>query len=308
MWSALSFLGGESLVKGAVSLARNFNLSNLLVSAVVVGFGTSMPEMAVSVEAAFKGATEIAIGNVVGSNIANILLIIGISGLVLPLLVKKEAVKRDVVVMIAASVFLCGLSFIGSINFISGMIMFTTLIVYIAWAYNEDNKINKEIVQHIKQDIEGLPPLSLSKAVFLCLIGFVLLISGASILVDGAVSIAKDFGISETIIGLTIVAVGTSLPELATSIVAAYRKHTDVIIGNIVGSNIFNILAILGITSMVFPIPLVNQIANFDVWIMFGVTVFLSGYLLRGLIIGRLTGLLMIGFYVIYLVFLYMRK
>jgi len=301
----LLFFGGEGLIKGAVSLARNFGLSKLLVSAVVVGFGTSMPEMTVSVGAALKGASDIAIGNVVGSNIANILLIIGVAAILCPIFIAGAAVKRDTFVMLGASLALCGLALTGMISLVAGIFMFIALIGYILYSYNQDKKNGAETVQHIEEDIEGEPHLSPPKAWVFALAGLGLLIGGAYILVEGAVSIARGFGISEAVIGLTIVAVGTSLPELATSVVAALKKHSDVIIGNIVGSNIFNILAILGITAMISPIPIGMQIASYDVWIMLGVAVFLSIYLLRGLTIGRVSGMAMLLAYCGYTAWLY---
>ncbi len=303
----LLFFGGEGLIKGAVALARNFGLSKLLVSAVVVGFGTSMPEMTVSVGAALKGASDIAVGNVVGSNIANILLIVGLASILCPIFVAGNAVKRDTIVMLGGSLALCGLTMMGMISFIAGLAMFAALIVYIAWSYHQDKKGGAETIVHIEEDVEGDPQLSRLKASSFALGGLVLLIGGAYILVEGAVSIARGFGISEAVIGLTIVAIGTSLPELATATVAAYRKHSDIIIGNIVGSNIFNILAILGVTAMISPIPVAVQIATYDVWIMLSVAVFLSVYLLPGATIGRISGLAMLGAYIIYTVWLYMN-
>ncbi len=302
----LLFFGGEGLIKGAVSLARNFGLSKLLVSAVVVGFGTSMPEMTVSVGAALKGASDIAIGNVVGSNIANILLIVGVAAILYPIFIAGTAVKRDTFVMLGASLALCGLAMTGMIGFFAGFLMFAALIGYIAWSYTQDKKSGAETVAHIEEDIEGEPQLSPGKAWVFALAGLGLLVAGAYILVEGAVAIARDFGLSEAVIGLTIVAVGTSLPELATAVVAAYRKHSDVIIGNILGSNIFNILSILGITAMLSPIPVPAQIASYDVWIMLGVAIALSIYLLHGLTIGRFSGIAMLLAYCAYTAWLYL--
>lgn len=302
----LLFFGGEALIKGAVSLARNFGLSKLLVSAVVVGFGTSMPEMTVSVGAALKGASGIALGNVVGSNIANILLIVGIAAILCPILVLGQAVKRDTFVMLGASLALCGLALTGTINFLAGLLMFSVLIGYIIWSYRQDKNGADATSQHIEEDIEGEQKLAPLKAGIFALGGLGLLIVGAYILVEGAVSIARGFGISEAVIGLTIVAVGTSLPELATSVVAACRKHGDIIIGNILGSNIFNILSILGVAGMISPIPVAAQIARYDVWVMLGVAILLSAYLLRGLTIGRGSGIVMVLAYCGYTVWLYM--
>lgn len=301
----LLFFGGEVLIKGAVSLARNFGLSKLLVSTVIVGFGTSMPEMTVSVGAALKGASDIAVGNVVGSNIANILLIVGLSATLCPIVVAGLAVKRDAIVMLAASSILCSLALIGMITLVAGLMMFMLLIGYISWCYLQDKKVSLETLQHIQEDVTGTPNLGVIKASLYSLSGLALLIGGSYILVEGAVSIARGFGISEAVIGLTIVAVGTSLPELATSVVAALRKHSDVIIGNIVGSNIFNILAILGITAMISPVPIGQQIAGKDVWIMLAVATFLSLYLLKGKTISKMSGLVMLTIYAAYTIWLY---
>ncbi|AGH98715.1 calcium/sodium antiporter [Micavibrio aeruginosavorus] len=303
----LLFFGGEGLIRGAVSLARNFGLSKLLVSAVIVGFGTSMPEMTVSVGAALKGASDIAIGNVVGSNIANILLIVGLAAVLYPITIAGNSIKRDVFVMLGASLALCGLATMGMVSFFAGLIMFLALVAYIVWSYCQDKKVCSDVAHHIEEDVEGEPRLSRMTAAGFALGGLVLLIGGAYILVEGAVSIARGFGISEAVIGLTVVAVGTSLPELATAFIAAMRKHSDVVIGNILGSNIFNILSILGVTAIISPIPISSHIAAYDVWIMLGVSAFLSVYLLRGMTIGRISGAAMLVAYTAYTVWLYMN-
>lgn len=302
----LLFFGGEGLLKGSVALARNFGLSNLLVSAVIVGFGTSMPEMTVSVGAALSGSPEIAIGNIIGSNIANILLIVGFGALLYPLLVDKIAVRRDTVMMIIAGLVFCGLSLTGELSFIEGFIMFAVLVGYIIWSYFEDKKASAATPDHIQEDIEGVVPLSSLKAALYSIVGLGLLIGGASLLVEGAVSLARDFGISEVVIGLTLVAVGTSLPELATAIVASLKKHTDVIIGNILGSNIFNILSILGVTAMIETIPVPAQMMDFDIWFMMGISALLGVLLWRGVTFGRFLGVIMLLVYSGYIGFLYL--
>ena len=302
---AMLFVGGEALIKGAVSLARNFGLSSLLVSAVVVGFGTSAPELTVSVGAALQGSPDIAIGNIVGSNIANILLIVGAAAVLSPLLINRRAVRRDTYVMLAASLVLCGLALVGQIGFIAGLMLFCALLAYVYVAYAQDRKSGQETIKHIEEDVEGKPQLGRLKASLYSLTGLFLLIGGAHILVEGAISIARDFNISEAVIGLTIVAVGTSLPEMVTSLVAAYRRHNDVIIGNILGSNIFNILSILGLTAMISPMGIADQIAALDVWIMLASAMLFSAYLLRGWTINRFSGLVMIGAYAGYTAWLY---
>lgn len=302
---AMLFVGGEALIKGAVSLARNFGLSSLLVSAVVVGFGTSAPELTVSVGAALQGSPDIAIGNIVGSNIANILLIVGAAAVLSPLLINRRTVRRDSYVMLTASLVLCGLALVGQIGFIAGLMLFCALLAYVYVAYAQDRKNGQETIKHIEEDIEGKPQLGRLKASLYSLAGLILLIGGAHILVEGAISIARDFNISEAVIGLTIVAVGTSLPEMVTALVAAYRRHNDVVIGNILGSNIFNILSILGLTAMISPVGIANQIAALDVWIMLASAMLFSVYLLRGWTINRFSGFAMIGAYAGYTTWLY---
>lgn len=301
----LLFFGGEGLIKGAVSLARRFGLSKLLVSAVIVGFGTSMPELTVSIGAALKGSSEIALGNVVGSNIANILLILGVASLLYPITVPASSVRRDVCMMIGASLVLCALSLIGAIGFIAGLGMFVTLNLYILWSYRQDKMTQGARADHLQDDIDGEVPLPTLHASLYTFGGLALLIAGAYLMVEGAVAIARTFGISEAVIGLTIVAVGTSLPELATCVVAALRKHGDVIIGNVLGSNIFNIFSILGLTAIIFPIPITGQIATFDVWIMLITALVLSIYLLRGIAIARVSGIAMLLAYSAYTYWLY---
>lgn len=301
----LLFFGGEGLIKGAVSLARNFGLSKLLVSAVIVGFGTSMPEMTVSLGAALKGSSEIALGNVVGSNIANILLIVGIAALISPILLTGKAVRRDVAMMIVASLLLCAMALYGMVGFASGLLMLTGLMAYIIWSYWQDRKSSGEVAAHIEEDIEGEKHLPVRIAFLYSFAGLGLLVGGAYLLVEGAIALARDFGLSEAVIGLTIVAVGTSLPELATSVVAALRKHSDVIVGNILGSNIFNILAILGITGMVKAIPMTGQIVSLDVWIMLAVALVFSAFLWFGVRLGRVAGIGMLVAYCGYTAWLY---
>lgn len=300
----LLYFGGEYLIKGAVSLANYFGLSKLVVSTIIVGFGTSMPEMTVSIGSALKGSSDIALGNVVGSNIANILLIIGIAALIAPIAISKHAVRRDTVMMMIASVLLCGLTFIGIINLLSGIILFTVLLAFIGQSLIKDKKEQNALSQTDEEDEEEhYGPLMAS---VYSIGGLLVLIGGAYLMVEGAVSMARDFGISEAVIGLTVVAIGTSLPELATAVIAALRKQNEIIIGNILGSNIFNIHAILGITAMIFPIKVSGQIAHIDIWIMLGVSVFFSAILLRGVTIGRLLGAIMLAFYCGYILYLYL--
>ena len=310
MIDVLMIIGGLVLLffagEGAVSLATNFGLSSLLVSAVIVGFGTSMPEMTVSISAALKGAADISVGNVVGSNIANILLIIGMASIIAPIAISAKAVRRDTLAMLLATFIMLGLSALGVIQFFYGLLMLAILGGYIAYSYSQDKKAKAAVVEHIQEDVVGEEMIATPKAVLYSLAGLIGLIIGAYMMVEGAVAIARDFGISEAVIGLTIVAVGTSLPELATAAVAAFRKHTDVILGNILGSNIFNIFSILGVTALITPVPVNPQIAAFDVWVMTAVALWLSFYLFKGKTIGMITGALMLVAYMAYTAWLYM--
>lgn len=236
--------GGEGLLRGSVAIAGKFGLSTLLVSMVIVGFGTSAPELMVSVSAALKGEPNIALGNVVGSNIANVLLILGLSALFMPIACARPEIRRDALAVLLASLILVGLSVSGAIDRLPGLMMLAALAAYMSYSYLTERRTSKAqetLRDQIQEDI-GKPEISLKKATVFCLAGLVLLAGGAHFLVEGATSLAEKFGIPNAIIGLTLVAVGTSLPELATAIVAAYRKHADVVIGNILGSNLFNIL------------------------------------------------------------------
>ena len=306
----LLFFGGEGILRGSVSLARKFGLSDFLIGAVVVGFGTSMPELSVSIKAALDGSTDIVLGNVVGSNIANVLLILGICAAICPILVADRSILRDALVVIGASLLLCLLALTGVIGFASGALLFGVLLVYLVFSYHQDKKKSAtekaETTSHIEDDAGGETLLSLPMALVYTFAGLAFLAGGATLLVQGATDIARSFGISEAIIGLSLVAIGTSLPELATGVVAALRRHTDIIIGNVLGSNLFNILCILGLSAMLSPLPVSAHIGTYDIWIMLAVAVLLAIALKTGHKISRTEGFLMIALYAAYMVWLYM--
>lgn len=301
----LLFLGGESLLRGSVSLARSYGLSKLLVSAVIIGFGSSMPEMTVSVGAALKNSPDIALGNVIGSNIANILLIVGIAALLSPIHIKDSAIRRDVVWMLISVAGLVVLMWVNALNVYCGALLFLSLLGYIIWSFIQDRAHPNRVHEHMEEDAEPETSYTPVAAFIMCAVGLIALVGGASLLVDGAVSVARKFGISEAIIGLTIVAIGTSLPELATAIVASLKKHSDVVVGNILGSNIFNILAILGVTSMIKPIPVSPHLMHIDVWVMAAACIALSVLLVRKMTIGKLLGGAMLASYIGYSTWLY---
>ncbi len=308
---ALLYYGGEWLIRGSVTIAAKLKLSQLLVSTVIVGFGTSTPELMVSIEAALKGSPDIALGNIVGSNISNALLILGIAATLAFIPCHTAQIRRDAIMGGVAAAFLALLSFADIINRFAGLALLSILAAYLSYtiwhekqAGRKEKEAQKELGEHIQEDMAE-KSLSLPKAIGLTTVSLFLLMGGANVLVRGAVSIAGQFGVSEALIGLTLVAVGTSLPELATTVVAAWRKHTDVVIGNILGSNLFNILAILGVTALIKPIPFTGQIAEQDVWIMLAVSALLLPLMLSGKGIGRKEGIGMLALYAGYIGWLF---
>jgi len=304
----LLFLGGESLLRGSVAIAEKLNLSTLFVSMVLVGFGTSAPELMVSVAAATKGAPNIALGNVIGSNIANILLILGLSAAFMPIICRRHEMMRDMLAVLISSIVLTGLALNGSISQITGLLMLISLISYISYAYitQRSNTVKDTIHRERLEADTGVSSLSFHVAAALCIVGFLSLASGAHFLVEGAASIAARFGISKAVIGLTIVAVGTSLPELATAVVSAIRRHADVVIGNVIGSNLFNILGVLGATAAVSPIPFSGRLAEVDIWIMLIVAVGLAPMIWAGRRIGRIDGIIFVSLYGMYTIWTYL--
>jgi cation:H+ antiporter len=282
------FFGGEYLVRGATSIARHYRLSPMVIGLTIVGFGTSAPELLVSVQAALAGQPAIAIGNVLGSNIANILLILGISAAIAPLLIPARKLWRDLGFMLLASAAIWLILLDGMVTRLEGVLLLTGLLVFLLTAFLTGKAPEEE-------DTLPLPPLS--RAILMTLGGLVVLVIGARLLVDSATEIARAFGISEAVIGLTIVAVGTSLPELATSVIAAIRKQTEIAVGNVVGSNIFNIFGILGVTALITPIPSEPRFLQLDMPWVAGTAVGLSvlAVVLGGL--PRLAGVALLGVY-----------
>lgn len=296
---ALLVAGGEGLVRGASALALRAGISPLLVGLTVVGFGTSAPEMLTSVQAALAGSPGIAVGNVVGSNIVNILLILGLAAVILPVPVGRAAFRRDGTAVVLATALGVAICLIGEVGRLSGLVLLAGLAayLYIAWKGERDSGGGAE------PDLEGagLSPL---KAALYVLAGLVALVVGASLLVDGAIELARGLGVSETVIGLTVVAVGTSLPELVTSVMAALKRQSDLAFGNVLGSNIFNILGILGVTALVSPLSAPPEILKLDVWVMSAATLALILVCVTSWRISRLEGALMMAVYAAYVAWL----
>jgi cation:H+ antiporter len=291
--------GADFLVKGASRVAAGFGISPLVIGLTVVAFGTSSPEMAISVSSAWKGEADIAVGNVIGSNIFNVLFILGLSALITPLLVSKQLVKVDVPIMIGVSVLAFVLSMDGRIAFWEGAILFAGVIAYTIFAIRL-GKASGET----GEAIEGADRTWLNIA--LIVFGLILLVLGSQWLVRAAITIAEAMGVSELVIGLTIVAAGTSLPEVATSITAAIRGQRDIAVGNVVGSNIFNILAVLGLTAMVAPggLPVSEAAIHFDYPVMMAVAVACLPIFFVGYTIQRWEGAVFFGYYVAYTAYL----
>jgi cation:H+ antiporter len=300
----LLFFGGEALIRGAVSLAKKLGLPTLIISLTVVGFGTSMPELLVSLRAAYAGSPDIALGNVIGSNTANILFILGLCILVAPIHKYDAGARANMITATIVALVMMAIALTSSeLSRLYGAVLFAGLIVYLIYSYVIGRKQTAaaDAAGEVDDTLAAAPMSGLLTAGWLAL-GFALLFGGAEMLVRGAVSIARDIGISEAVIGLTIVAVGTSLPELAASMVAAIKRQGDVAIGNIIGSNIFNILGILGIAAMVKPISISPNFPAFDIPVMVLATVAMLVVLLAKWPLGRVVGAVFIAGYAVYTV------
>ncbi|WP_420549246.1 calcium/sodium antiporter [Curvivirga sp.] len=298
----LLFVGGEISLRGAIALAKKLGVSPAIIGLTVIGFGTSAPELLVTVKAALHGQPDLAIANVVGSNISNILLILGVGGLICPLVCEPKALRRDGTAMVLAMALLTGLAMTGWIVFWQGAMMLSALVAYLVWSYYQDKKQDNTAELHEKEteEMQNVPENWFVISAFI-LLGLIGLVGGANILVIGAVNIATSFGIPESVIGLTIVALGTSLPELAATAVAAMRRHTDVAIGNVVGSCLFNVLSILGITAMITPLEIADDIAHIDVWVMMAACLALGPLLLKDYKICRWDAAFLLVAYFVYI-------
>ncbi len=272
------FGGGDMLVRGAVAVAQDFKVSPMVIGLTLVGFGTSAPELLTSLQAAFAGAPDIAIGNVVGSNIANILLILGVSALIAPVLIRRDTLMRDGGILIATTVLTIGLMAFGSIGRLAGLVLIAGLLAFLAIAFLTDGEGDGDLPEPSANS-------STLRAFLTFAVGLVVTLMGAKFLVQGAIVMATNLGVSEAVIGLTVVAIGTSLPELITSAMAALKGRSDVAVGNIIGSCIFNLLGILGLTALVHPLSVAPEIMAFDVWIMAAATALL---VLAGMFLGRI--------------------
>lgn len=293
----LALLGaGDALVRGAVALSLRLGISALIVSLTVVAFGTSAPELLISIQSALSGATGIAIGNVVGSNIANVLLVLGVPALIAPLCDRSGDGQRNFWMMIAASVVFIGLCFTGVLVWWHGALMLTALAIILWDAYRVAMKTRACTDEKDAEDLAELedvdPHMAPWKIAAFILVGVIGLPVGAHFLIEGARGIALSMGVSEAAIGLSLVAIGTSLPELATTVAAAIRRQADVAIGNVIGSNLFNILAIMGAATLFAPIPVPADFLRIDLWVMLAASLALYPIVALKLPVGRALGLL----------------
>lgn len=296
---ALLFVGGELLVRSAVRIAAWAGVSPLLIGLTIVGFGTSVPELVTSVQAALVGAPGIAVGNVVGSNSANILLILGLAAIVAPIVCSRACIRRDGGVMLAAALALLALTLGGALTAWHGAALVAALGLYLIWTWRTEQAAPTNAPAGTTAGERTVLAGLRTAAMFLASLGMVVL--GARLLVFGSLSLAERFGLSETVVGLTIVAVGTSLPELATSMVAAWRRHPELALGNILGSNIFNVFGILGVTAIVRPIDVPAQILAQDIWVMLAATLALLVFAWTGQRLSRSEGAVLFGSYGLYL-------
>ena len=304
LWT-LSFLGlflllvsGDFLVKGAIQLSNRLGVSALLVSLTVVAFGTSAPELIVAIKATLSGSPGLALGNVVGSNIANILLVLGLPILIVGLQNDIADTKRSFGLMIAASVLFIVFGMSGSFSWVYGIVLLSLLAFFLidTFRQNSEKALNNEILE-FQQRISH----SWWTIIFFLILGVIGLPLGADLLVTNASALAKGYGISDAVVGLTLVAIGTSLPELATTFVAVVRKKADVVLGNLIGSNIFNLLAIIGITSLVSPVPVDPTFIKFDFWIMLCASLLVAPFIFLNIQFNRLSGFLFVALYIGYL-------
>ena len=305
MFWALSFFGlflllisGDFLVRGAIQLSNRMGVSPLLVSLTVVAFGTSAPELIVAIKATLSGSPGLALGNVVGSNIANILLVLGLPTLIMGLKNNIADTKRSFCFMIVASILFIVFGLSGSFSWVYGFVLLSLLAFFLLDTFRQNSKkaLDSEILE-FQQKISH----SWWTIILFLIFGAIGLPSGADLLVTNASALAKGYGVSDAVVGLTLVAIGTSLPELATTFAAFVRRKVEVVLGNLIGSNIFNLLAIIGITSLISPVPVDPIFIKFDFWIMLGVSALLAPFILLNIQFNRLSGFLFVGLYISYL-------
>lgn len=301
---AILVFAGDALVKGAVNLSLRMGIPAVIVGLTVVAFGTSAPELLVSIKAALDGVPALALGNVIGSNTANILLVLGVPALISTVPVARS-LTRDYAVMIAASLLFIALAFATPMVWWHGLILLAGLGAML-WDNYARMSAHRDAQSACDEELEGVEEgISGLRIALYLLAGIIGLPAGANLLVTGASNIAMAFGVSEAVIGLTLVAVGTSLPELATTVAAALRREAGVAMGNVIGSNVFNLLGIIGITALIRPLPVPPELLNLDLWVMLGSSLLLGIFVLSGRAINRFAGIAFLGLYAAYMIVLF---
>ena len=296
----LLLAGGEVVVRAAVRLATRLRISPFVVGITIVGFGTALPEMAVSIDAALRDSPGLAVGNVIGSNIANAMMILGVAAVICPVVVEPRAVRRETLALIGATLAFVALGFsIGRVEWWHGALMVAALVSYMVAAIRRAG--GAPLPGDASAPLIRPAARSLGAVVALLAGGLAAVLVGAELLVRGAVRIATQLAVPDEVIGLTLVAVGTSLPEIATSFAAAWRGRTELCLGNVIGSNLFNILGIAGITALVAPLPFSERIIDFDLWVLLGTTTLMIGFMLTTRRIGRGAGVVLAAIYAAYM-------
>jgi len=296
---AILLIGGDLLVRGAVNLALRLGVPALIVSLTIVAFGTSAPELLISVDSVLQDAGGLALGNVVGSNIANVLLVLGVPALISRLATGDPATRHSYLIMLAASALFIVVCFLGPITWIGGLILLAVLATILTGQFREA----RAHAEAAPDDLDlGDTHMPWPKVWLFLIAGLIGLPLGAHLLVEGAVTLAEAFGVSDRVIGLTLIAIGTSLPELATTVVAAMRRQAEVALGNVIGSNLFNLLGIIGVTAMIGPIPVDSSFVRFDLWVMLAASLALAPFVFGWRNLTRRWGTLFLGLYVAYLI------
>ncbi len=300
--------GAEVLLRGSVAIARRFRISTLIIGMTIVAFGTSLPELVVSLDAAFSGSPDIAVGNIVGSNIANLLLIIGISGIVFPIAARSQPLVRDGLTLLVVSLVFGGLLWFGAIGREVGGVLLALLVAFLARSYWQETRgVADPAAERFAQEAAEVGEFSVRSWVLWIAVvaGLAGVAVGADLLVEGSVVVARAAGVSEAVIGLSLVALGTSMPELAASLVAALRGHSDIAVGNVVGSNLFNMLCVGGLVGVAAPLHVSEQIQDFDMWVMLAATLAFLPFLLARIRFGRMMGAVFLVAYGLYMWVLY---
>lgn len=291
------------MVRGAVGLAKRVGLPPLVIGLSVIAVGTSAPELVTTVTATLEDAPDLALGNVVGSNMANMLMILGVAALMRPIVCAPRVIARDGLMVLAATILFVAIAMTGAFVLWHGLLLLGGLAVYLTLTYRAESGSDTEGLHgHEADDVTGVPERVVTGLIF-TVGGLAGTVIGAKLLVDGGVSVAESLGVSKAVIGLTLVAIGTSLPELAIVVVASMRGHTDVALGNVLGSNIFNLLGIMGVVAIVAPIPVPDLLLEFDIWVLLGITILILPLMLTEGKISRREGGLLVVLYVIYLSF-----